>query len=85
MMATTVTLTLWGVTSPASAALMHPAPPPPPFRPVDTTTGVTALADALCDPPDMTPTLVVTAVNRTREIPLDPAHIADEKLPQLKH
>jgi len=33
----------------------------------------------------MTPTLVVTAGNRTREIPLDPAHIADEKLPQLKH
>lgn len=57
---------------------MHPAPPPPPFRPVDTTTGVAALAEALCDPPDMTPTLVVTAVNRTREIPLDLARIAGE-------
>lgn len=57
---------------------MHPAPPPPPFRHLDTTTGVAALAEALCDPPDMTPTLVVTAVNQTRGIPLDLAHIADE-------
>lgn len=57
---------------------MHPAPLPPPLRPVDTTTGVATLAEALCDPPDMTPTLVVTAVNRTREIPLDLARIADE-------
>lgn len=31
-MATTVTLTLWEVTSPAGVALMRPAPPPPLFR-----------------------------------------------------
>lgn len=56
---------------------MSPAPPPP-FRHVDSTADVAALAEALCAPTDMTPTLVVTAVNRTREIPLDLTRIADE-------
>ncbi|WP_297006447.1 cell division protein ZapB [uncultured Corynebacterium sp.] len=57
---------------------MNPAPPPPPFRSVDSTTDVAALAAALCAPPDMTPTLVATAENRSREVPLDLRRIADE-------
>ncbi len=78
MMGTTVTPVPCREGCPASVAPMNPAPPPPPFRSVDSTTDVAALAAALCAPPDMTPTLVATAENRSREVPLDLRRIADE-------